>query len=96
MNKKIILIGLMMTGCMSFPEIQDKTLNDRVKACSAGFSEQVQGSLNVSMDKAHLIGGVNSNIKEETRSIIFSQIPEKDRLKAYEDYIGCVEKNWNK
>jgi hypothetical protein len=92
----LLLVGLVLSGCMNSPDIEDKTLNDRVKACSAGFSEQVQCGLNASMDKAQLKGGIDSSIKEETKSIIFSEIPEKDRLRAYEDYIGCIQKNWNK
>lgn len=95
MTKCIAILGLFLTGCMNSPDIENKTLNDRVKACSAGFSEQIQGSLNASIEKANLNGKLDVGIKEETHSIIFSEIPEVDRLKAYEDYIGCIDKNWN-
>jgi hypothetical protein len=95
MRKKSVLVALFLSGCINSPEIQNDNLNDRVKACSAGFSENVQANLNASIDKAQLRGQIDGGIKEETRSIIFSQIPDVDRLKAYEDYIGCIERNWN-
>lgn len=94
MIKNILIPGL-LSGCMSSPDIQNKGLNDRVKACSAGFSERAQGSLNASIEKVNLKGDLDASVKEETQSIIFTEIPEKDRLGAYRDYIRCIEKSWN-
>ncbi len=94
-RNKIVLLALLLSGCMHSPDIQNSNLNDRVKACSAGFSDNVQGDLNASIDRAALKGQIDGGVKEETRAIIFSQIPDGDKLKAYEDYIGCIEKNWN-
>lgn len=85
----------MVTGCRT-PDLEDTKINDRVKACSAGFSEETRASLHASIDKANLSGDITPEMKEETRSIIFSQLPESDRLKGYEDYIACVEKDWNR
>lgn len=87
------LFGL--CACVNSPDIQNETLNDRVKACSAGFSEDTRVSLHASLDKAALAGALTPEIKQETKSIIFTQLPESDRLKGYEDYIACVEKDWN-
>lgn len=92
-----VLAGIMIlsiAACES-PNIKDSILNDRVKACSAGFSEETQVALNASLNKAKLSGGLSGEAKDETRSVIFSQLPDGDKLKAYEDYIGCIEKNWN-
>lgn len=94
-SSKLVAIGLLLTGCISSPDIQDQSLSDRVKACSAGFSTRLQTSLGASLDKSNLKGGVNADFKEETKGIIFSEIPEQDRHAVYEDYIGCIEKNWN-
>lgn len=85
---------LLMCGCSS-PDIQDQHLNDRVKACSAGFSESTCLGLHASLNRAALQGGINSDIREETKSMIFNEIPDGDKLKCYEDYINCVESNWN-
>lgn len=87
------LFGL--CACVNSPDIQNDVLNDRVKACSAGFSESAKLSLDASLNKAAMAGNITPEVKEETKSIIFSEIPDGDRLKAYEDYIGCIEKNWN-
>lgn len=95
MIQNILFAALILSpGCNS-PEVSDGKINDRVKACSAGFSEEVRASLHASLDKADLAGDISPSIKQETRSIIFSQLPEADRLRGYEDYIACVEKDWN-
>jgi|GEM_PF-4432124 len=82
-------------GCTPSPDIQDGGLNDRVKACSAGFSEGTRMGLDASLHKLSLSGELTSDVKEETRSLIFDEIPNDDRLKAYEDYISCIQKKWN-
>lgn len=87
--------AIFLVGCHS-PEVSDIKINDRVKACSAGFSEDTQTALHASANKLTLEGGASSDFKQETKSIIFSQLPDGDRLKAYEDYIACVENDWNK
>jgi hypothetical protein len=85
----------MLAACSS-TEIENKTLDDRVKACSAGFSIETQAALNASVQKAQLKGDIGGDMREETKAVIFSQMPDQYKLKAYEDYIGCIEKNWNK
>ena len=88
------IAAITLIGCRS-PDVGDNKINDRVKACSAGFSQETRASLHAQIDKASLAGDITPEIKEETRSIIFSQLAESDRLKGYEDYIACVEKDWN-
>jgi hypothetical protein len=90
-----LLILFFLPGCINSPEIHNETLNDRVKACSAGFSESAKVSLDASLNKAALSGSITPEVREETKGIIFSEIPDADKIKAYEDYIGCIEKNWN-
>lgn len=89
-----VLLSLLVIGCHS-PEVRDSRVNDRVKACSAGFSESVRASLHASVNKTAISGEGGAELQEETRSIIFSELAEIDRLRGYEDYIACVEKNWN-
>lgn len=95
MEKVMLIVSLILTGCDGSPDIRDGVINDRVKACSAGFSNETGASLNASLDKASLKGDLSGDFKHETKSSIFSEIPGKDRIKAYEDYISCIEKNWN-
>lgn len=93
---KIICGGIFfLASCNDSSDIKDSMINDRVKACSAGFSRENGAALSASLDKASLKGDLSGNFKEETKSIIFSEIPDADRVKAYEDYISCIEKNWN-
>lgn len=89
-----MLTVLSLCACSS-PNIQDNTLNDRVKACSAGFSDTAKDSLNGSVSMLNLQGGISNDFREQTKSVIFDELPPADRLKGYEDYITCVEKNWN-
>lgn len=92
------LIGLLtlFSGCAGSPEIQDDHLNDRVKACAAGFSEQAQAGLHATLNKAAVSGDLSGDVKQETRGIIFSEFSNSaDKVKVYEDYISCIEKNWN-
>lgn len=91
-----MLFGLpiLILGCNS-PEVSDIKVNDRVKACSAGFSEGMQAALHASANKASLSADLTGEFKEETRSIIISELPDADKLKGYEDYIKCVQTNWN-
>ena len=82
-----------LTACLKTADIKNQTLRDRVCACSAGFSNDVSAGLQLAYDKTTLKGGVLADLKSESQSVIFSQLPEQDRLKAYEDYIRCIENN---
>lgn len=93
MAKPVVFV-LLMSGCHS-PEVSDTKVNDRVKACSAGFSDSLRASLHASVNKTAISGDMGGEFQEETRSIIFSELAESDRIRGYEDYIACVEKNWN-
>lgn len=88
-------MATLFLGCVSSADIKDETLNDRVKACGGGFSETSQASLAASLNKASLAGEGKAGIYEETKAIIFSEIDAPYRIKAYEDYITCIEKKWN-
>jgi len=92
--KCIFILPLFLSACES-AGIKNDTLSDRVKACSAGFSVGTQANLHASLDKGNLSGGIDGGVKEETRSAIFSEMPEKDRHEVYHDYIRCIEKHWN-
>jgi hypothetical protein len=76
-------------------EVQDGKVGDRMKVCGAGFSVDTQAALTSTINKATLEGKLDGDLKEEARTTIFSQLPAEYRLKGYEDYISCVEKNWN-
>ncbi len=94
-NIQYLITLLILSGFADNPNIQDQTLNDRVKACSSGFSESIRGSLDASLDKSAINSKITGETRQETKSLIFDAMPEKDRLKAYEDYIVCIEKHWN-
>ncbi len=40
-------------------------------------------------------GDITADIKEETQALIFQETPIDQHLAVYEDYIKCVESNWN-
>jgi hypothetical protein len=94
-SKSIVGMSLILSGCAFSPDISDSQLEDRVVACSAGFERSTGASLKAAYDKATIQGQGSLDFHEHAQSIIFSELPQKDRLKAYEDYIRCVEKDWN-
>ncbi|MBL0942248.1 MAG: hypothetical protein IBJ00_05960 [Alphaproteobacteria bacterium] len=99
-NFKISNLGIgtsltLLSGCAFSPDISDSRLEDRVVACSAGFERSTGASLKAAYDKIKIQGQGSLDFHEQAQSIIFSELPQKDRLKAYEDYIQCVEQDWN-
>lgn len=87
-------VTLLLAACSSH-DIQDSVVNDRVKACSAGFSDETQALLHASLEKAAATGGIYGDVKQETKALIFAETPVEDHVKVYEDYLKCVEANWN-
>jgi len=88
-----MICALVLTSCVN-DKIQDNVVNDRVKACSAGFSEDIRAQLHASLEKT-TGGDITADIKEETQALIFQETPIDQHLAVYEDYIKCVESNWN-
>lgn len=88
-----MICALGLTACAN-DKIQDSVVSDRVKACSAGFSDDLQAQLHASLSKANG-GDLTADIKQETQALIFAETPIDQHLQVYEDYIKCVESNWN-
>lgn len=89
------LLSIFIVGCET-SEFSDGKVSDRVKACAAGFSIGTQASLEGSLIKFNLSGQLNGDVKEDLKLAIFDEIKdEKLRIQVYEDYIKCVETNWN-
>ena len=93
MQKLFFFISICyVSGCAFETQcIEDKHLRDRVAACGAGLSDEAVGSLQASYDKHLMSTEGAAGFKMTTKEIIFSEIPERDRLRAYEDYIKCIE-----
>lgn len=89
-----LLLPLLLVACSSH-DIKDSVVSDRVKACSAGFSDETQAKLHASLEKAAATGSIEGDVKQETKSLIFAETPIEDHVKVYEDYLKCVEANWN-
>ena len=89
-----LLLPLLIAGCSSH-DIHDSVVSDRVKACSAGFSDETQAKLHASLEKAAATGGIEGDVKQETKALIFAETPIEDHVKVYEDYLKCIEANWN-
>lgn len=82
----ILLLSFILASCAPDCGIHDCGLRDRVIACGAGLSEDIQASLAASLNKS-----AAADFKDNVKAVIFSKIPPQDRLKAYEDYIRCIE-----
>lgn len=88
---KIVCILVCLNHCTFNEEIANQQLHDKVLACAAGFSDEVQEDLHANSKISNLSGKISSDFKESSKGIIFFALPPKDRLKGYDEYIKCIE-----
>lgn len=98
MNKHwphILLSYMCLAGCTQpFEDIKDNKLKDRILACGAGLSEENLLNLQANYNPLSISGNLSGDFKEKAKVLIFNEVPPENRLKAYEDYIKCIE-DWN-
>ena len=89
----LFLTSLLLSSCSNQPSIHDVALRDKVVACGSGFSDNVAVQLGadyeLSMQKGE--GNLKDDFSNKAEATIFFEIPEKDRLQAYNSYIKCIE-----
>ena len=93
----LLLFSVILVGCNTKKlEIENTDLNDKVKACGGGIG--ISEALNTHI--ANLYTTVPTNAKlgvgfnEKIELLLLSELaelPEKDRLKALEDYQRCIQ-----
>jgi hypothetical protein len=99
-NESLIFLLLFFTtlaGCNTKKlEIENTDLNDKVKACGGGIG--LSESLNTHITNLHAAVPANAKLgvgfKEQIELLLLSELsklPEKDRLKALEDYQRCIQ-----
>lgn len=92
-----------VAACQNIPpalDVKNSQIKDRVIACSGGFSQDAQIALQGLVDLANNPlatgkGELSLDYKQQAQSIVFKELDPKDRLQAYQDYIKCIESNWN-
>ena len=47
--------------------------------------------LSLQSSYTHLHAQASANFKTAAKEVIFSELPENDRLQAYQNYINCIE-----
>ncbi|NRB10611.1 MAG: hypothetical protein HRU35_03210 [Rickettsiaceae bacterium] len=72
-------------------KISNQKLRDKVLACGMMFGEDFKMALGAHIDKHLTDNTITDEFKCSVQNI-FDMLPEKDRLKSYEDYIACIEK----
>ena len=82
--------ALLLMGCSNDIDIKNQKLKDKVNACSLAFSEELSLNLSEHIEKSLMDGKLSAGFKDGLLTI-FDILPEADRLKAYEDYIACIE-----
>ena len=93
----LLLFSVILVGCNTKKlEIENTDLNDKVKACGGGIG--ISESLNTHLTNLHTTVPTNAKLgvgfKEQIKLLLLSELselPEKDRLKAIEDYHGCIQ-----
>lgn len=85
------IILLLLSGCAFKQGISDKELRDKVMACASGFSDETQAGLHAGYVATTISGEVTGHYAVISKALIFSELPESDRLKGYEDYIKCLQ-----
>jgi hypothetical protein len=91
--KGFLLMMACIAGCKEGPSTPESLLRDHVRACGAGFSDELQSSLSDSLLIHSLKNTFEAGFKVQAKELIFEELPPKDRLKAYEDYLECIEKD---
>jgi hypothetical protein len=93
----LLLFSVNLVGCNTKKlEIENTDLNDKVKACGGGIG--ISESLNTHLTDLHRNVPTNAKLdvgfKEQIKLLLLSELselPEKDRLKALEDYQRCIQ-----
>ncbi len=83
------VILLVTSFCSSPEQIENNSLRDKVLACGLDFHNSLSSSLGLNVDKHHQSGKFSVGFEEGVEGI-FSELPAKDREKAYEQYIKCI------
>jgi hypothetical protein len=92
-----LLFPITLIGCNTKKlEIENTDLNDKVKACGGGIG--LSESLNTHLTNLHAAVPTNTKLgvgfNERIELLLLSELaelPEKDRLKALEDYQRCIQ-----
>lgn len=90
----LVVWGNLLAGCTSPAMIHNQSLQDKVIACGAGYSDNATGSLVAAYHQTAPSGELTTDFKENARTIIFKELPPEARLKGYEDYIKCIQSDW--
>ncbi len=93
----LLLFSVTLIGCNTKQlEIKNTDLNDKVKACGGGIG--LSESLNTHLTNLHVAVPTNAKLgvgfNEKIELLLLaelSELPEKDRLKAVEDYHRCIQ-----
>ncbi len=93
----LLLFSVTLVGCNTKKlEIENTDLNDKVKACGGGIG--ISESLNTHLTNLHANVPTNAKLgvgfNEKIELLLLSELaelPEKDRLKALEDYQRCIQ-----
>lgn len=94
----LFLLAVILVSCNTKKlEIENTDLNDKVKACGGGIG--LSESLNAHIANVHRDLPTDAKLgvgfQEQIKLLLFSELsalPEKDRLKAIEDYQQCIQK----
>lgn len=86
---------ILLSACNTAPGIEDPHVKERVIACGGGFSDSANLALADTFDRTAYSGQLSAGFKIQARPIIFSEVPPRDRLAAYQDYIKCIEEKWD-
>ena len=93
----LLLFSITLIGCNTKKlEMENTDLNDKVKACGGGIG--LSESLNTHLTNLHAAVPTNAKLgvgfNEQIELLLLSELselPEKDRLKALEDYQRCIQ-----
>jgi len=90
----IFSLVILTSCCIKTREIKNVNLYDKVKACGGGIglSESVILRLTNLHTNLPIEAKLNLGLQEQIKPLIFSELPEKDKLKGYEDYCKCIQK----
>lgn len=88
-------VAMLLSACNTTPDASNTQVKEKVVACGQGFSHTTNLILADTFDRTTYKGRLSSGFKLQIRPVIFSEIPSGDRLAIYQNYLRCVEEQWD-
>ena len=85
-----VLLTLLASGCSTSQGLIKQDL-EKVKTCSAGFSQDVALAVISAFDEAIVAGLSRADFKANIESVLLSKLPTAGQLEKINEFMTCIE-----